>query len=142
MRNRTKIKGIAYAFLLPFDGIYLRNTSKALSRFVKKSHIAIKDWIQKYTTTKKLPYSKEDWWIHIIDEILIKVGSYEYIWLWFIIEPKYKESLSITISKETSMLVASSRFYQKLYKNTNPIRFQHHTEEAIGIYHKYIDFWN
>ena len=42
---------------------------------------------------------------YIIDETLIKVGS-EYFWLWVIIEPKDKEILSITISKETSMLVA------------------------------------
>jgi putative transposase len=36
---------------------------------------------------------------------LIKVGS-EYVWLWVIIEPKDKEILSITTSKDRNMLVA------------------------------------
>jgi putative transposase len=49
---------------------------------------------------------------YIIDETLIKVGS-KYFWLWIIIEPKDKEILSITISKERSMLVAE-RFLSKV----------------------------
>jgi putative transposase len=51
---------------------------------------------------------------YIIDETMIKVGSSENIWLWVIIEPKDKEILSITISKERSMLVASRSSYQRL----------------------------
>jgi transposase-like protein len=47
-RNRTKLKDIAYTLHLYFNGLSLRNTSKALSRFVKRSHTAIRDWIQKY----------------------------------------------------------------------------------------------
>ena len=47
-RNRTKITDIVYALYLYFKGLSLRNTSKALSRFVKRSHTAIRDRIQKY----------------------------------------------------------------------------------------------
>lgn len=43
---------------------------------------------------------------------MIKIGS-EYFWLWVIIEPKDKEILSITISKERSMLVAE-KFLSKV----------------------------
>ena len=57
-RNRTKIKDIVYALHLYFDGLSLRNTSKALSRFVKRSHTAIRDWIQKYKP-KKLSYLRK-----------------------------------------------------------------------------------
>ncbi len=39
-RNRTKLEGIVYTIHLYFLGLSLRNTSKALSRFVK-SHTAI-----------------------------------------------------------------------------------------------------
>ena len=42
-RNRTKLEDIAYALHLYFDGLSLRNTSKALSRFVKRSHTSIRD---------------------------------------------------------------------------------------------------
>ena len=41
----------------------------------------------------------------IVDETLIKVGA-EYIWLWITIEPKNKEILALTISKERNMFVA------------------------------------
>ena len=51
----------------------------------------------------------------IIDETQIKVGSSEYIWLWIAIEPKDKEILSITISKERNMFVAE-RFLSNLLK--------------------------
>jgi putative transposase len=57
-RNRTNLKDIAYALHLYFLGLSLRNTSKALSRFVKRSHTAIRDWIQKYKPAERLSYKK------------------------------------------------------------------------------------
>ncbi len=52
-RNRTKLKNIVNALHPYFNGLSLRNTTKALSRFVKKSHTAIRDcWIQKYKPKK------------------------------------------------------------------------------------------
>src|SRR3954451_4718807 len=89
-RSRTKLKDIVYAMHPYFNGLSLRNTSKALSRFVKKSHtVAIRDcWIQKYKP-KKLSYLIKKIAKHIIDETLIKVGS-GYIWLWIAIEPETK----------------------------------------------------
>ena len=112
-RNRTKLKDIAYALHLYFDGLFLRNTSIALSRFVKRSHSAIRDWIQKYKP-KRLFFRKIKISEFIIDETQIKVGA-EYIWLWIAIEPKDKEILSITISKERNMFVAE-RFLSNLLK--------------------------
>jgi putative transposase len=110
-RNRTKIKDIVYALHLYFNGLSLRNTSKAISRFVKRSHTAIRDWIQKYKP-KKLSYLRKKIDEYIIDETMIKVGS-EYVWLWVIIEPKDKEILSITTSKDRNMLVAE-KFLSKV----------------------------
>ncbi len=78
-RNRTKLEDIIYAINLYFLGLSLRNTSKALSRFVKRSHTAIRDWIQRYQPQKLLSKRKKIY-EYIIDETLIKVGS-EYIWL-------------------------------------------------------------
>jgi putative transposase len=112
-RNRTKIKDIVYALYIYFKGLSLRNTSKALSRFVKRSHTAIRDWIQKYKP-KRILIKRKKVNEYIIDETMIKVGS-EYFWLWVIIEPKDKAILSITISKDRSMLVAE-RFLSKVVK--------------------------
>ena len=39
---------IRYSLHLYFKGLSLRHTSKAISRFIKRSHTAIRDWIQKY----------------------------------------------------------------------------------------------
>ena len=103
-RNRTKLKDIAYALHLYFDGLSLRKTSKALSSFVKRSHTAIRDWIQKYKP-ERLFFKMAKVAEFIIDETQIKVGS-EYIWLWVVIESETKNILAIRISKERNMFVA------------------------------------
>lgn len=112
-RKRTRLEDMIYAIHLYFLGLSLRNTSKALSRFVKRSHTAIRDWIQKYQPEELLSKRKKiD--EYIIDETLIKVGS-EYIWLWVAIEPENREILALTISKERNMFVAE-RFLADIIK--------------------------
>ncbi len=111
-RNRTNLKDIAYALHLYFLGLSLRNTSKALSRFVKRSHTAIRDWIQKYKP-ERLSYNKTKISEFIIDETQIKVGS-ELIWLWVAIGYESKEITGINISKERNMFVVVERFILKV----------------------------
>ena len=111
LRKRTELEDIVYSLHLYFSGLSLRNTSKALSRFVQRSHTAIRDWIQKYKP-ERLSYRKIMVSKIIIDETQLKVGS-EYIWLWVAIEPKDKEILRISISKERNMFVAE-RFLSKI----------------------------
>ena len=92
-RNRTRLEDIVYAIHLYFLGLSLRNTSIALSRFVKRSHTAIRDWIQKYKPQKLLSKRKKiD--EYIVDETQLKVGS-EYIWLWIAIEPENRRILAL-----------------------------------------------
>ena len=79
LRKRTELEDIVYSLHLYFGGLSLRNTSKALSRFVQRSHTAIRDWIQKYKP-ERLSYRKIMVSKFIIDETQLKVGS-EYIWL-------------------------------------------------------------
>ena len=112
-RKRTKTEDIVYAIHLYFLGLSLRNTSKALSRLVNRSHTAIRDWIQKYQPEELLSKQKKiD--EYIVDETLIKVGS-EFIWLWVAIEPENREILALTISKERNMFVAE-RFLADIIK--------------------------
>ena len=92
----------------------MRNTSKALSRFVQRSHTAIRDWIQKYQP-ERLFFRKTKVSKFIIDETQIKVGS-EYIWLWVAIESKTRNILAMRISKERNMFVAE-RFLSNLIKD-------------------------
>jgi putative transposase len=113
-RNRTRIEDIIYAIDLYFDGLSLRKVSKALSRFVKRSHTAISDWIHKYQPKRLLSKTKKiD--EYIVDETLIKVGS-ELIWFWIAIEPENRQILAVSISKERNMFVAE-RFLSNLVKD-------------------------
>ena len=110
-RCRTKSEDMVYAIHLYFLGLSLRNTSKALSRFIKRSHTAIRDWIQKYKP-ERLYYRNIRISEFIVDETLIKVGS-ELIWLWVAIEPENRQILALSISKERNMFVAE-RFLSRL----------------------------
>ena len=105
-RNRTPSKYIGCGLYLCFLGLSFRNAAKALSflHIVKRSHVSIWKWIQKYKP-KKMSKKRTQIQEYIIDETVIKVGS-EYIWLWVAIEQKDKEILAISISKERNMFVA------------------------------------
>ena len=113
IRKRTEPEDIAYSMYLYSLGLSLRNTSKAVSRLVKRSHTAIRDWIQKdkpeMLSSRKIRITE-----FIIGETIIKVGS-EYIWLWIAIENYNREILQISISKERNMLGAE-RFILNLVK--------------------------
>ena len=41
---------------------------------------------------------------YIVDETILQVGA-QYIWLWITIEPKNREILALTISKERNMFI-------------------------------------
>ncbi len=85
-----------------------------MSRVVNRSHIAIRDWIQKHRPQRLLSKTNEiDG--YIVDETLIKVGS-EAIWLWIAIESKNTQIFALTIPKERNMFVAE-RFIANLVKN-------------------------
>jgi putative transposase len=90
IRKRTALEDIVYSLHLYFSGLSLRNASKAVSRFVQRSHSAIRDGIQKFKP-ERLFYRKTKISKFIVDETQIKVVGSEYIWLWIVIEPENKE---------------------------------------------------
>ncbi len=120
VRNKTPPEYIYHGLYLYFSGLSLRRTSQQLSYFIKRNHVSIWNWIQKYHPQRISSKSKK---INefIIDETLFKVGS-ELIWLWVAIEPKNKQILALSISKERNMFVAE-RFISKLMDTygSNPV---------------------
>jgi len=91
-RNRTPSEYIGYGLYLYFSGLSLRRASERLSScFVKRNHVSIWNWIQKYKP-KKLSNKRKRIEEYIIDETIIKVGS-DYIWLWIAVEPEDREIL-------------------------------------------------
>jgi len=79
------------------SGLSLRRVSERLSCFIRRNHVSIWNWVQKYHP-KKISSSKRKILEFIVDETIIKVGS-EYIWLWITIEPKNKEILAVFLAK-------------------------------------------
>ena len=114
-RNRTSSSYIGRALYLYFLGLSTRNVAKAMFCFrkVKRSHVAIWKWIQKYHP-KKISSKRKRISEFIIDETLLKVGS-EFIWLWVAIEPENRQILVLSISKERNMFVAE-RFISDVIK--------------------------
>ena len=94
-----------YSLYLYFLGISLRNTSKALELFKdqKRSHVAIWNWIQRFSSLQI--YRRKRVSAFIIDETIIQIGNQPF-WLWFCIEPIHRSVLGIYISEERNMLVA------------------------------------
>jgi putative transposase len=104
-RNRTSSKYIYYALKLYFSGLSLRKTSEHLSPFIKRNHVSIWNWIQRYKPSKIISQKRKKVSEFIIDETLLKVRN-EFVWLWIAIEPIDKIILGIRISFERTMLVA------------------------------------
>ncbi len=118
-RNRTPSEYVSYGLYLYFSGLSLRRVSERLSVFIKRNHVSIWNWIKKYNS-QKIQSRKRKISEYIVDETMIKVGS-EFIWLWVAIEPKDKEILALSISKERNMFVAEvyRRFSQDSWKVSN-----------------------
>ncbi|MFZ0329538.1 MAG: DDE-type integrase/transposase/recombinase [Nitrososphaeraceae archaeon] len=113
--SRTSSKYVYYALhLYFFSGLSLRKTSQRLSQFIKRNHVSIWNWIQRYKTKKDILQKRCKLSKYIIDETLIKVGS-DYVWLWVAIEPTNKTILGIRISIERNMFVAE-QFIQSLIR--------------------------
>jgi putative transposase len=112
-RNRTSSWYNESGLYLYFLGLSTRGVSKALFFLnkVKRSHVAIWKWIQKYHP-KKILSKRKRISEYVIDETILKVGS-EYIWLWIAIEPENRQILALNISKERNRLIAE-RFISSL----------------------------
>jgi len=130
-RNRTPSKYIGYGLYLYFLGLSYRNTSKALSQFIKKSHVAIWKWIQSYKPRKLLEREKE--YLNLSSMKVVMIGS-TYMWIWVAMEPESKHILAVTVSKERTMLIAE-RFILSL---TNRYGIHPVSTEMVvrGIHHK------
>ncbi len=135
IRKRTKPEDIVYSLHLYFSGLSLRNTSKALSRFIHRSHSAIRDWIQRYKPERLFFIRKIKINEFVVDETQIKVGS-ELIWLWVAIDLKQRTLLKQAYQKRETCLWQRD-FYTVLQKNM--VNMSSQQTVAHGI-HKLVNF--
>ena len=115
-RNRTPSSDIGHALYLYFLGLSTRGVAKAMFSLhkVKRSHVSIWKWIQKYHP-QRMSSKRKKIAEYIVDETLIKVGS-ELVWLWVAIESKNKQILALTISRERNMFV-TERFLSNIVRD-------------------------
>ena len=115
-RNRTSSSDIGHALYLYFLGLSTRGVAKAMFFLhkVKRSHVSIWKWIQKYHP-QRMSSKRKKIAEYIVDETLIKVGS-ELVWLWVAIESKNHQILALTISKERNMFV-TERFLSNIVRD-------------------------
>jgi putative transposase len=73
-RNRTPSEYIGYGLYLYFSGLSLRRTYERLSCFVKRNHVSVWNWIQKYHP-QKISSKRKKVADFIVDETIIKAGS-------------------------------------------------------------------
>ena len=115
-RNRTPSSDIGHALYLYFLGLSTRGVAKAMFSLhkVKRSHVSIWKWIQKYHP-QRMSSKRKKIAEYIVDETLIKVGS-ELVWLWVAIESKNKQILALTTSRERNMFV-TERFLSNIVRD-------------------------
>jgi putative transposase len=108
-RIRIPLERIYNALQSYSSGLSLRNTSQSLLPLIKRSHISIWNWIQRYKPGKIIQ-SRKRIAEFIIDETLIKAGN-EYVWLlWIAVKTANKTVLGIKISFEMNILLAEQLF--------------------------------
>jgi putative transposase len=100
---------------LYLSGLSLRRTAQRLYYCIKRNHVTIWNWIQKYHPIKISSKSNKIS-EYIVDEILLKVGS-EYVWLWvgcyWARKQEYSNTIYIKGKKQTYSL---QRFISDLAK--------------------------
>ena len=98
MSKRTPLEHVYYALKLYSSGLSLRKTPNILSNTVKRNHVSVWNWIQKYKP-KKILQKKNKVLEFIIDETLLKVSN-QFVWVWIAIDASSKTILGIRISFE------------------------------------------
>ena len=102
-RKRTPIALILYALYLYFSSLSLRRASHVLEPIIKRSHVAIWKWIQKYSFVfDSFDVDKHDANPIFIDETEINFSGK----LWVAYEPQLKAFLSFYISWHQNSLDA------------------------------------
>ena len=98
-RNRTSSEYIGYGLYFYFSGLSLRKTSERLSScFIKRNHVSVWNWIQKYKP-KKIFERKKKIEEFIIDETLIKIGSELIYGFGLLLDLRVRKSLELEYLK-------------------------------------------
>ena len=120
-RIRTSPSIIAYSLYLYFNSRSYRFASKSLEPIVKRTHVSIWKWVQRYSElADKFVIGKQRIKEIFVDETLVKINGQDY-WLWLAYEPNLHVCLMFHLSRERTIFLYvisfSSRSGQNLEVN-------------------------
>lgn len=111
--NRTHPAIISYGLYLYFSSRSFRLASKCLeSTTIRRSHVAIWKWIQKYSDCADRFISDRSLVKEIfVDETLLRIDGQD-CWLWIAYEPNLNRCLMMHLSRERTIFVCYHFFRQ------------------------------
>jgi putative transposase len=113
MRTRTNPAIVRYGLYLYFNSRSLRLAARCLSTVVKRSHVSIWKWVQKYSDcADRFHTDRRAVRMIFVDETLLQIDGTDY-WLWIAYEPSLDACLMMHLSRERTILVCY-RFFRQL----------------------------
>jgi putative transposase len=113
-RNRTDQAIISYGLYLYFSSRSFRLAARCLSSVIKRTHVAIWKWVQKYSklaAADSFRIKRHAVKKIFVDETLLKVDGHKY-WLWIAYEPSLDMCLMMHLSRERTIFVCYQFFKQ------------------------------
>ncbi len=102
-RERTPSQIVLYGLYLYFLGLSFRYVSLALDPFVRRSHMSVWKWVQRYQPHRIFDVMRVQ--AFLVDETYVKIGSSE-AWIWVAVEPVHRYILGVYLSRHQNILVA------------------------------------
>jgi transposase-like protein len=111
-RIRTNPSIIAYALYLYFNSRSYRFAGKSLEPIIKRTHVSIWKWVQKYSIlADRFVIGKRKVQKIFVDETLLKINGQHY-WLWLAYEPNLHVCLLFHLSTERTIFICYQFFKQ------------------------------
>jgi putative transposase len=112
-RNRTNPAIIRYGLYLYFSSRSFRIAARCLDPVIKRSHVAIWKWVQRYSerAADRFRIDRRQVRQIFVDETLLKVDGHEY-WLWIAYEPNQNVCLMMHLSRERTIFICYQFFKQ------------------------------
>jgi putative transposase len=126
---------IAYGIYLYFNSRSYRCTSRSLAHIIKRSHVSIWKWVQRYAeVADRFRVSKSQVNEIFVDETLLQIDGIDY-WLWIAYEPYLNKCIMMHLSRERTLLVCY-QFFKKLrsgWKKTYTYRWSKMVQRCLQM---------
>jgi putative transposase len=144
-RTRTNPAIIRYGLYLYYSCRSFRLAAKCLSYIVKRSHVAIWKWVQKYSGyADRFKTDRRQVRAIFVDETLVQIEGKDY-WLWVAYEPAALNTcLMMHLSRERTIFFVCYQFFKQLrdrYGSRKPIftdgaRWYNDACRWLGLQHR------